>query len=100
MNQNRWPYNSRQWRKLRQMLLASEPLCRYCKELGKATPAEIADHIIPVKERPDLAFDMDNLQGLCKRCHDSVKQREEKTGKRIGCDEKGVPVDAGHWWNK
>ena len=92
---NKWPYNTVQWRKLRRMALNSDPFCRYCAELGKVTPSVIADHIKPVRTNPELAFDLGNLQGLCFDCHNSVKAREERTGKRIGCDVEGNPV--GGW---
>ena len=92
---NKWPYNTVQWRKLRRMVLAEEPLCRYCQEVNRITPAVIADHIKPVKTHPELAFVRDNLQGLCFSCHNSIKAREDRTGKRIGCDKNGIPF--GGW---
>lgn len=55
--------------------------------------AEVVDHIEPVRANPLRAFDTTNLQPLCKRCHDSVKQREEITGRRIGCDINGNPLN-------
>ena len=100
MTATNWPYNSRHWQRLRLMVLKDEPFCRYCAELKKITPAEMVDHILPVKDRPDLAFVYDNLQPLCRDCHDSVKRREEATGKRIGCGLDGSPVDKWHWWNE
>jgi hypothetical protein len=40
------------------------------------------------------------LQSLCKHCHDSVKQTEERRQRPdIGCDEHGRPRDPGHDWN-
>lgn len=86
-----WPYKTKQWQSIRAMRIANEPWCRYCLEIRKLTPTHAIDHIVPVKERPDLALDYDNTQGLCKHCHDSVKRREELAGTRIGCDEHGVP---------
>jgi 5-methylcytosine-specific restriction endonuclease McrA len=41
------------------------------------TPATICDHIIAHKGDEDLFWDADNLQSLCKPCHDRIKQREE-----------------------
>ena len=29
-----------------------------------------------------------------------LPKREEKRGHKIGCDEDGIPLDAGHHWNK
>jgi 5-methylcytosine-specific restriction protein A len=37
---------------------------------GRITPAVLVDHIIPVEERPDLRLVEDNLQSLCRPCHD------------------------------
>ena len=46
-----------------------------------------------------LFWDRANWQSLCKPCHDSWKQRLEKSGIEPGCDRSGVPVAAGHHWN-
>ena len=90
---NKWPYNTRQWRKLRKLRLNDSPLCAYCLEMHRVTPAVIADHIKPVRTHPELAFVFENVQSLCFDCHNSVKAKEERTGKRIGCDVNGLPLD-------
>lgn len=69
-------YNSR-WRKARATYLASNPLCVYCKREGIIRTANVVDHITPHKGDSKLFWDKDNWQSLCKRCHDSTKQREE-----------------------
>lgn len=81
------------WRKERLHFLDRNPLCSYCAEEGRVTAAEVVDHIIPHRGDPALFWDITNWQPLCKWCHDSVKQREEKSGpvKRIGPD--GWPVN-------
>ncbi|MGE4338896.1 MAG: HNH endonuclease [Pigmentiphaga sp.] len=94
-----WPYCTSQWQQIRLLQLQKEPLCRYCGELGHISPARHVDHIIPVRDRPDLAFSMDNLQCLCAHCHNSVKQAEEATGTRIGASTSGAPLDPKHHWN-
>ena len=63
-------YNSNQWRKLRQMVLRGEPLCRTC---GRA--AHDVDHIIPIR-KGGARSSLDNLQALCKSCH-AKKSRSE-----------------------
>src|SRR6056297_2799063 len=101
LSMSNWPYNTRQWRRLRKMVLERDVFCVYCREMGRVTPATVADHIIPVKERPDLAFDFNLIQGLCAACHDSIKRREEARGYRVGCSQDGAPVDPGHhWWDE
>lgn len=87
-------YNHR-WEKERKHFLRHNPLCKYCGEQGRVTTATVVDHIIPHKGDHDLFWDADNWQPLCKHCHDSVKQREERRGARIGCDIDGYPV--GGW---
>jgi 5-methylcytosine-specific restriction protein A len=47
--------------------------------IGRRAPSTHADHIIPVDARPDLAWDLDNLQGLCAACH-SHKTATEDSG--------------------
>lgn len=73
-------YDSPAWRRLAAAVRKDERVCRVCKaELGKLTPAECVDHIIPLALRPDLALDRENLQALCWECH-SRKTREENQG--------------------
>lgn len=87
-------YNSQRWRNLRLVHLASEPLCRMCKQEGRLTPATICDHIVPHKGDVALFYG-GPFQSLCKPCHDRHKQTEERTGKRIlprGLD--GWPIES------
>jgi len=86
------------WRKARAAYLAQHPLCVECLKLGKWTPATVVDHIKPHRKDPDLFWNSDNWQSLCKHCHDSHKQRAEKSGAIIGCDAEGVPIDPDHHW--
>jgi 5-methylcytosine-specific restriction protein A len=51
--------------KLRQFILARDPICKICHK-ARSTDA---DHIVTIRERPDLRFDPNNLRGTCKSCH-------------------------------
>jgi 5-methylcytosine-specific restriction enzyme A len=64
-------YNSRRWRRLRELALARDPICKACN----AEAARIADHVKPIK-RGGAEWSLDNLQGLCVACH-QVKTRAE-----------------------
>lgn len=61
--------------------------------------ASVVDHIKPHKKDPALFWDQENWQALCKPCHDSVKQKEERGRRGTGADVNGEPLDAGHYWN-
>lgn len=53
-----------------------------------------------VKVAWKLFWDPDNWQSLCKFCHDSVKQRLERSGRIAGCSPAGLPLDPNHHWNR
>ncbi len=62
-------YNSGEWRKLRNLKLKQSPVCEECLRAGRVVPAEIADHILPAREYPEHRLRLDNLQSLCRGCH-------------------------------
>lgn len=67
-------YARKAWIDLRNLVRAEEPLCRLCLADGRVTATAAIDHIIPRKERPDLALDRANLRGLCGPHHNSVRR--------------------------
>ncbi|WP_217638639.1 HNH endonuclease signature motif containing protein [Nitrosospira multiformis] len=92
-------YNYR-WQQERKVFLGRNPFCAQCAKQGKRTIATIVDHIIPHKGDLEKFWNKDNWQAMCKPCHDSHKQRLEKSGRVIGCDASGRPVDPNHHWNR
>lgn len=92
-------YNQ-QWRRARKVFLQEHPLCRLHRERGQIVPATVVDHRIPHRGDPTLFWDRTNWQGLCKTCHDSHKQAQEKTGGVLrGAGHDGMPLDPAHPWN-
>lgn len=90
------------WQRLRKTFL-SQPenaLCRMCGMEGRITAADTVDHIVPHRGDPALLWDETNLQPLCRFHHSGAKQRAEKTGKVIGTDAAGVPLDPSHPWQR
>jgi len=90
----------RRWQAYRAGYLKSHPLCAMHEAQGQVVPAEVVDHIVPHKGDQKLFWDPSNHQALCKQCHDSHKQRQEKSGAVVGCGMNGVPIDPLHHWNR
>ena len=61
--------SSAQWKKVRAMKLARDPLCEECKQHAVATRATQVHHREALVRRPDLAFVLDNLVSTCTTCH-------------------------------
>ena len=76
-------YAGLRWRKLRQLILDLRPLCVECQRAGVLRPATEVDHITPRLEQPSMAYDQDNLQGLCRSCHSAKTMREKQEGARV-----------------
>lgn len=76
-------YNNRLWRKIREQVIVRDNFtCKACNKLLELHTRDLSkqahvDHIIRVKEGG--TDELDNLQTLCKRCHDkkSAKERYE-----------------------
>jgi len=88
------------WQKARDGFLRKHPLCVDHERRGYVEPAAVVDHIVPHRGDMGLFWDSNNWQALCKQCHDSYKQRLEKSGIDAGCDANGLPIDRNHHWNK
>lgn len=71
-------YKTSRWKKLRIAKLIQNPLCEICFKNNIITSAEDVHHILsfvtisdPLK-RKEIAFDINNLQSLCKVCHTKI----------------------------
>lgn len=77
-----WPTTSRQsrgygqqWVRLRARILERDNhLCRPCLAAGRVTAANQVDHIKPKAQGGNDADD--NLQAICKPCHDDKTTRD------------------------
>ena len=86
-------YKLARWKRLRISHLMENPQCAFCHGRGKFSAAEVVDHKKPHKGDAKLFFDRNNLQSLCKPCHDSDKQSMERGGgARMAFDENGFPI--------
>ena len=57
--------NPSRWKKLSAKARKLQPWCSTCGTSGDLT----ADHIIPIVERPDLAYVIENIDILCRPCN-------------------------------
>jgi 5-methylcytosine-specific restriction endonuclease McrA len=64
---------TRTWEAERRAFLKLNPTCCRCGE-----PASVVDHIKPHKGDDRLFWDRTNWQPLCRHCHNSAKQAQEK----------------------
>jgi len=88
------------WQAAREQFLREHPLCADHMARGHVVPATVVDHKVPHRGDLKLFWDRKNWQSLCKLCHDSHKQRLEKSGEVVGCDMSGMPLSPNHHWKK
>ena len=75
--------HAKRWEKCRKIVLKRNPLCvdpyGWHAADGRVILAEQVDHIVSLRERPDLAYVIANMQGLCTQCHATKSQEERLT---------------------
>ena len=71
-------YHSAVWKKVRKMQLMREPLCVECKRV-----AIVADHIKEIKDGGER-LNLENLQSMCKPCHNRKTAKERRGRLRAG----------------
>lgn len=77
-------YTSSRWIRERRLFLQQHPLCIDCESRGRVTPANTVDHRLPHNGPDDpLAWDWDNWQSLCGRCHSRKTRRDQGRGADI-----------------
>lgn len=103
-------YDTPEWRDVRPLIRKRDPRCK--GPCGGRNSTRYVDHIIAVKDG-GAPLDPDNLQGLCRPCHQlksrieqgqrgdlagNVKQRSPLVP---GVDPAtGIPNDPSHPWNR
>lgn len=93
-------YKTKQWKQIRENQLLRNPLCARCLSKNKITAANVVHHKIPHKGNHKLFFDVNNLESLCKRCHDSDEQSIERRGYDKSVEADGWPKDNRHPMNR
>jgi 5-methylcytosine-specific restriction endonuclease McrA len=66
------------WRKLRSQFLQQHPACSHP---GCTLPATDVDHIVSIRDRPDLRLDWSNLRPYCHAHHSARTARDQGWGR-------------------
>jgi 5-methylcytosine-specific restriction protein A len=83
-------YNLNAWKRARTKAKQRDGYqCTVCGAVD--VPLDV-DHILGWRQRPDLAFELDNLRTLCRRCHNrrthgKPKRRRSKRAEALQLDE-------------
>jgi 5-methylcytosine-specific restriction enzyme A len=72
-------YNDAAWRKLRGRFIGANPFCCWP---GCRKPTEDVDHIISVRDRPDLRLAWSNLRPFCHSHHSARTARDHGFARR------------------
>lgn len=84
-----------QWTKVRNAVLAEEPLCRPCQKAGKVTLARAVDHIRPKQEGGTDR--RENLQPICHQCHKTKTEEEAARAQGRASSQPRPEYDARGW---
>lgn len=69
-------YQRYSWRKLRNDYIEQHPYCELCAKRGYNVPAKYVDHII-ARQDGGNELDWNNLQSLCRACHQRKSNQEQ-----------------------
>ena len=93
-------YRSKQWRDLRKVKLSHNPYCERCLREYRIAVATVVHHKTAHKGDPFLFGDYENLESLCKLCHDGIEQSIERRGYDKSVEADGWPSDVNHPLNR
>lgn len=69
------------WKAVRRQFIAAHPTCSHA---GCNAPTTDVDHIISIRQRPDLRLSWSNLRGFCHPHHSARTAREQSFGRTGG----------------
>lgn len=73
-------YKTARWQRLRWSVLVRDMFtCQMCRRVEPKTSQLVADHKVPHRGDEQLFWSDQNLQCLCKDCHDRLKQSAERS---------------------
>ena len=77
-------YQTVEWKHKRKSILDRDHReCIECAKHGKHSKASFVHHIKHLKDAPELALTDDNLESLCKPCHELMHPQEPEGFKNV-----------------
>ena len=86
-------YRDPLWRHLRAVVLARAR--NQCERCGASGVRLDVDHVVPIAQAPERAFDRANLRALCQRCH-RITDADRQRGYSLDAGADGWPADSRH----
>lgn len=72
-------YHGKEWQRIRKVaLIRDNYLCRHCLRNNRITPADVVDHVVPIRFDWSLRLSLSNLQSLCNACHNKKTAEDKK----------------------
>ena len=86
-------YKSKTWGQCRAAYAKAFPLCEECLKRGIIKPVEIVHHKIELNadnvNDPAIAYGFDNLESVCRDCHNKIHFADTTVEKRWEFNDKG-----------
>lgn len=77
-------YRTYAWKKKRAQILARDRgACQECRKSGHYSMAEVVHHIKHLQDAPELAMSDDNLESVCKECHEKLHPEKNRKKQRF-----------------
>lgn len=71
------------WRKTSERHRRRHPFCVFCAQAGRQRLCDDVDHKIPIEDGGDR-LKAENLQSLCRGCHNSIKKPMDAYARETG----------------
>jgi 5-methylcytosine-specific restriction enzyme A len=92
-------YKGKRWAAIRQAQLTQHPLCKRHLDKSQFVRATIVHHVNQ-HQGDEYLFYSGPFESLCKPCHDSDAQQQERIGHSTTIGTDGWPVDPKHPANR
>lgn len=86
-------YKTSRWQRIREIVLAEQPLCRRCLRMDTVEEATVVHHKDGGHKGDEDKFWAGPFEALCKSCHDRHGALEDRGVKMVEFGPDGWPID-------